>query len=79
MTDEILENEEKVTPIIGKVSGMHPGVINGKRAHPRTNTSKPSSIKKRAAKALVGLERHLENHPGDSVSSNRASKLRGLV
>lgn len=38
MDDKVVYVEEKVT---GRVSGMHPGVVNGRRVHPKTNTSKP--------------------------------------
>lgn len=76
MSDVTVESDK---PIVGKVSGMKPGVINGKRVHARINTAKPSSLKKRAEKALAGITRHLEMHPKDSVSQNRASYLRGVV
>lgn len=38
MSDEVVVYTEEKTR---KVSGMHPGVVNGRRVHPKTNTSRP--------------------------------------
>lgn len=70
-------NEDK--PIVGKVTGMKPSVVNGRRAFPKVNTAKPSSRKARAEKAIVGMEKHCEQHPNDGRSSARLSVLRGML
>ena len=52
-----------------------------KSIHPRVwlggekkNTCKPRSVA-RLKRALEGIERHLENHPGDATARQRAANL----
>lgn len=59
--------------------GMKPGVVGGRRIHPKANTCANSSLKKRMERQLAGIEGHLANHPNDNLSSARASKIRGLI
>lgn len=59
--------------------GIHPGVQGGRRHFAKVNTCANSSLAKRSARALAGVERHLESHPGDGVSQQRASKLRQIL
>jgi hypothetical protein len=49
---------------------IHPGVVAGKRKHPKVNTSAARSSR-RLTMALAGIERHLEEHPSDAMSAAR--------
>ena len=59
--------------------GIHPGVKRGSRVYPLVNTCKPSSVKRRADRALVGLRRHYEKHPNDNVTAVRISRLEVIL
>jgi hypothetical protein len=61
------------------ITGMHPGVINGRRVHPMVNTCGNSSSGKRLMKALAGIEGHLVEHPRDGVSAMRVSKIKSIL
>ena len=82
-----MTEEEKVViiPETEKVveygSGMHPGVINGRRQYPLVNTSKPRS-RKRLERAIEGWDKHIENHPRDGMAmkcrGNMQERLNGI-
>jgi hypothetical protein len=54
---------------------IHPGVVAGKRKHPKTNSSAARSTR-RLTKAIAGIERHLEEHPSDAMSAARVAKIK---
>lgn len=60
-------------------TGMHPGVIDGRRQHPKVNTCSNSSLHKRLNRAKAGIEKHLDQHPGDRASSARLSTINSLL
>lgn len=68
------ENSERQ----GQIS-IHPGVRGGKRVFERVNTCADSSAKRRATKALAGLEKHFERHPSDGVTAARIAKLKQVL
>ena len=43
---------------------------------PKQNTCKPSSRLKRLERQLEGIQKHLENYPGDKLSQQRAATIR---
>lgn len=56
-------------------TGMHPGVSNGRRHAPKTNTCANRSSR-RLERALAGIEKHLEHHPHDGMSTTRAAIIK---
>ena len=46
---------------------------------PSNNTCAPSSIQKRLERQLEGIQKHLENFPGDKLSQARASTIRSQL
>jgi hypothetical protein len=62
-------------------TGMHPGVINGKRVYEVVNTAKRRS-RARLERALEGWDRHLEHNPRDEMAAlcraNCKDKLNSL-
>lgn len=57
---------------------IHPRVVNGKTAHPKSNTSKR---KRRGTveRVIAAITAHSERHPSDSMSRTRLSKLKAQL
>lgn len=60
-------------------TGIHPGVINGKRIHPKANTCANSSKTKRLTRQLAAIEKHLEKNPRDSASQARLGAIKSAL
>ena len=61
--------------ILRSPTGMHPGVSNGRRHSPKTNTCANRSSR-RLERALAGIEKHLERHPRDAMSVARVAAIK---
>jgi hypothetical protein len=59
--------------------GIHPGMIGGRRQHPKVNTCANSSLVKRMTRQLAGIEKHLEEHPRDVLSQQRVSIIKAIL
>lgn len=59
--------------------GIHPGVIGGRRIHPKVNTCANSSLNKRLTRQLAGIEKHLGRHPNDMLSQQRVATIKALL
>lgn len=59
--------------------GIHPGVIGGRRQFPKVNTCANSSIVRRMTRQLAGIEKHLEEHPNDTLSQQRISTIKAIL
>jgi len=45
----------------------------------KPNTCAPSSLHRRMERQLAGIEKHLEQHPRDTLSAQRVAKINEIL
>lgn len=58
-----------------KQQGIHPGVVNGKRIFPKSDTC-GSKSRRRVERAIAGVEKHCEAQPNNQVAKTQLANLR---
>jgi ribosomal protein S15P/S13E len=58
---------------------IHPRNWKNQKDGVKKNTAGPSSIKKRMAKMIEGLERHIENNPRDGEAQKRLGNAKSRM
>jgi hypothetical protein len=58
---------------------IHPRNEGGRKVFEKVNTCANSSLQKRMARQLAGIEKHLERHPNDSLSQQRVSAIKTIL
>jgi hypothetical protein len=58
---------------------IHPRVSGGRTHFEKVNTCANSSLAKRMTRQLAGIEKHLEQHPRDSLSQQRVATIKAIL
>lgn len=58
---------------------IHPRVAGGRTVSEKRNTCGNSSLTKRMTRQLAGIEKHLEQHPRDTLSQQRVSTIKSIL
>jgi hypothetical protein len=58
---------------------IHPRVSGGRTTSAKVNTCANSSLTKRMTRQLAGIEKHLEQHPRDTLSQQRVSTIKSIL